>query len=112
MFFPVWEAFPAWLSDLIELLWGFEFGVFFTSIPPMRNVDMLMLVYFRFMEITTARRPPGYSRRCSGKKLENPIEDHCYYSASTPNPHRCRNQSGLPMVTLFAVMATKYVTKL
>jgi hypothetical protein len=73
---------------------------------------MLMLVYFRFMEIATARRPPRYSRRCPGKKLENLFEGRRYDSASMLNPHCCRNQSGLPMVTLFAVMATKYVTEL
>jgi hypothetical protein len=44
LFFPVWDAFLAWLSDLSELLRGFDFSVFFTLIPPMHNVDMLMLV--------------------------------------------------------------------
>ena len=34
MLFPVRDAFLAWLPDLGGLLWGLNFGVFFTSIPP------------------------------------------------------------------------------
>jgi hypothetical protein len=65
-----------------------------------------------FMEIAIARRPSRYSRRCPGKKLENLFEGRRYDSASMLNPHHCRNQSGLSMVILFTVMATKYVAEL
>jgi hypothetical protein len=76
MFFPVRDAFLAWLPDLSELLWGLDFGVFFTLIPPICSVDMLALVYFCFMEITTARRPPRYYRRYPSMKFEKPLEGH------------------------------------
>jgi hypothetical protein len=40
MFFPVRDAFLAWLLNLGELLRGLYFGVVFTSIPPICSVDM------------------------------------------------------------------------
>jgi len=40
MSFPVWDAFPAWLRDFSDLPRGLDFDVFFTSIPPIRSVDM------------------------------------------------------------------------
>jgi hypothetical protein len=39
VFFPVRDAFLAWLLDLSELLRGLDFGVVFTSIPPICSVD-------------------------------------------------------------------------